>query len=412
MEVLIESLSYGGAGIGTIDGKKIFVKKAVPGDLVEIEITKDKKTFSEAVIKNIIKPSVHRVKPLCEYFDECGGCQWQNVEYETQLKEKEQILKDSLERIGRLPEMEIEPIEPSINEYGYRKRVNLAVWKSNEKFQYGYNKENSKEKVSINKCPIADILINNSLDFLSENINKLELNEVSIEKILCASGDNNTSTTFVSQNKISDFKKISGINADEKISSTVNEDNYFEFTVAGCKFHSLPSVFTQANDYINEKIVLYVSSFIESVNPRSVLDLYSGIGNFSLPISKFTKKVDGVEVNGTAVNLARENAKINNITNVYFHNERVETSLKRPQQKHYDLVLLDPPRIGAKDVIRRLIRLKPKHIIYVSCNPTTLARDLKELDTAGYKAIKIKPFDMFPQTFHIETVVVLSYHKF
>lgn len=411
MEILIESLSYGGAGIGTVDGKKIFVKKAVPGDLVEIEITKDKKTFSEAIIKNILKPSIFRTGPECEYFGECGGCQWQNVKYEIQLKEKEKILRDSLVRIGKLPDMEIEPIEPSINQYSYRKRVNLSVWKNNGKFYFGYNKENSKEKVSIDNCPISDSLINKSLFFLTENINKVDSNEVSIEKILCASGDKTASTTFVSKDEISNFKKIKECSTDEKISSTINENNYFEFNVAGCKFLSLPSVFAQANDYINEKIVSFVSNFIESVKPKSVLDLYSGIGNFTLPISRFTKKVDAIEINSKAVRLARENAKLNGIKNVFFHNEKVENSLKRPQQKHYDVILLDPPRTGAKDIISRLIRLKPKHIVYVSCNPTTLARDLNELDKAGYKAIKIKPFDMFPQTFHVETVVILNYWK-
>lgn len=411
MQVLIESLSYGGAGIGTVDGKKLFVKKAVPGDLVEVEIINDKKTYAEAVIKKVVKPSKQRIDPTCSYFGECGGCQWQNVSYETQLKEKENIVKDSLARIGGLTGFEIEPIEPSNLEYGYRNKVILSVWKNSGRLHFGYNKEGSAEKVSISDCPVADSKINNSIKMLSEYFERLDPSTIDIDKIIYSSGSNSSSITINSKNSDSQLKELKNFSLKGNISFSTNEGNYFESQILGYNFISLPSAFNQANHYINEKMVSYVVEFLENTNLKSILDLYCGTGNFSIPISKFAKKVDGVDIDKISISLANKNAKLNEITNIRFHNEKVERSLKRPQQKYYDLVLLDPPRNGVKEIIQSLIKLKPKYIIYISCNPTTLSRDIKDLVHAGYKIIKIKPFDMFPQTFHIETVAILTYDK-
>lgn len=409
MQLRIESLSFGGKGVGNIDGKTVFVKDGVPGDLVEIQIIKDKKKFSEAVIEKIIEPSNHRVEPVCMYFDKCGGCQWQNVNYETQLTAKEDILRNSLERIGGLKDFTLEPIQPSEMQYGYRNKVVLSMWKENKKIHLGYNEENSSEKVSIDNCPVADAKVNSFIEDALSFLQNIEFENNKTTKAVISSGIENTCLTIQEKNideKIIEIKAKTGKSLACSLSKETNE---FNFQILGYKFISLPSVFNQANYYINEKIVEHVLNFAKTFKPKYVLDLYCGIGNFSLPFSSLAEKVDGVDSDRKAIRLAKRNARINEIKNVRFHNEKVENSLRRPQKKQYDIVLLDPPRSGAKNVIKTLIKLKPQCVIYISCDPATLSRDIKEMTLEGYKVISVKPFDMFPQTYHIETVVILSY---
>jgi 23S rRNA (uracil1939-C5)-methyltransferase len=184
----------------------------------------------------------------------------------------------------------------------------------------------------------------------------------------------------------------------------------FEFNILDNKFLTTPSAFTQVNSAINELMIKTVLEWAELTKNMSVLDLYSGIGNFSIPLALQAKEVLGVEISKNSVKLAKHNAGINSVKNVVFQNASSEDAVTILNDEHesFDLVVLDPPREGAKEVIDGLVELSPEKMIYISCDPATLARDLKKLSESGYKVVKVRPFDMFPQTFHIESVTLLA----
>lgn len=399
MQIRIERLSYGGRGVGKHNGKTVFVGNTVPGDVVEVRVTKDKKSYSEAEIEKITEPSPYRVRPVCEYFEKCGGCQWQNVDYQTQLHQKENILGDSIKRIGGFTDVDIEGIEPSDKQYGYRNRVVLNLWQQEGKIKVGYNEEKSSQKVSIAHCPVADENINRAIERINNLFENYELMNTGPGKITMAGGVKD-SVVAVDTGKISLLLN----NLIE-----ISEKGEIKFRMLETDFVSSAGVFNQANYYINEKISEYILSFTRSACPQKVLDLYCGFGNFSIPLAKYSKQVLAVDSDKKAVNFARRNAEHNKTLNLMFKNDRVEKFLKTLSANEFDFVLLDPPRTGAREATKIITMLKPAFIVYVSCNPSTLARDLKVLSSGGYRVESVKPFDMFPQTYHIESVAILSY---
>ncbi|NIP31455.1 MAG: methyltransferase [Candidatus Dadabacteria bacterium] len=415
MEIRIDNLTYGGKGIGTVNGKKIFVRGALPGDYLKVQIIKDKKSFSEAIINEIISPSKNRIEAECGYFERCGGCHWQNLDYKVQLEQKEEILKDSLERIGGFKNSKIEKIEKSPKQYGYRKRLSLTCWYYKDEHKIGYYQENSKNRISIEECPISASGINEEINYLSSKLSEISVRDILLDRIILAEGDSKVCATFFSayQQNISKIKAlIKHINRSGERNYCVqsSETNSFEFTLLNYKLYSVPSVFIQANSEINEKIVIDIIDVLKSLKINTMLDLYCGIGNFSLPASEFVEELIGVDINSKAIELAKRNQKINKIKNIRFNKVRSDLFLKELKTDNYgfDLILMDPPREGAKDIIAYIIDLNPKYVMYVSCNPTTLARDLKMLESANYSISKIKPYDMFPNTYHIETLVLLE----
>src|SRR4030065_142791 len=347
MRVEIEKLTFGGAGMSRANGKVVFVKGGLPGDVLKVKITKDKGSYAEAIIEEILRTSPERTQAPCPVFGECGGCQMQHLKYPSQLAAKVSILRETLERIGRLRGIEIEPIVPSLEEYSYRNRVTLSTWFQKGRYHLGFHEEGSRKRVPIEGCPIASSIINGAI---------------------------------------------------------------FRLTKCGLKFFLTPSVFIQSNREINERLVETLVEWSDLKGHERVLDLYCGIGNFSLHIAKRAREVVGVDVSAKAIKLAKKSAEADQIRNVLFDPTPaelfVEESLKRDDK--LDLVVLEPPREGAKGILKGLVELSPEKIIYVSCDPPTLARDLKTLTEFGYKLIKIRPFDMFPQTYHIESVALLS----
>lgn len=417
MKIQIEKLVYGGAGIGRSQGKAIFVKGGVPGDILDVEIVKEKKDYAEGRIVNIIKPSSERTEPGCPVFGICGGCQWQNVNYSFQLKAKEQILVETLFRIGGLRELNIDPIVPSPKEYYYRNRVTLSIWPTEGKYCVGYHEGKSLDKVPIAGCPIASEEINSAIHKISECISHFgKSTYFPIEKVYISSEKGETYITILPNGnlKSEDKEIIRSLIEDsiktERVFSPGENENVFEFDLLGLKFFSTPSEFVQSNRRINVKLIETVIDWAEPCGEDNVLELYSGIGNFSLHLAKKVKRVEAVDISRKAIGLAKRSASENSIENVAFHissSERfVINSIKRGRR--YNIVLLDPPREGAQEILNGLIEMSPDKIIYVSCNPATLARDLMKLTKSNYRIIKIRPFDMFPQTYHIETVALLQ----
>jgi len=415
MKLKIEKLIYGGYGLARTDEKVVFVKAGVPGDEVDVEIAEEKKSFDIAYINNILEPSKHRVDPQCEYFGKCGGCQWQNIDYQYQLKAKEQILKESIQKIAGINDFEIKPIVPSQNKYSYRNRVTLHIDTVNGKHILGFKEEKSHKLVSIEQCTISSDNISNLVQKISKLITGYDAKEFPFEKIfisdigkipaLSLSPKKNSSESEVNSLFYKLKERIQGID----ISIDNKEEKNFEFKVLGLKFISSPSVFAQGNSIINEQLIKTLIKWADLKKNENVMDLYCGYGNFSLNIARKVKQVLSIDNNKKAIKFAIKNAKLNSIRNCIFEDWDVKKYLQRHKPKEdQDLVILDPPRTGAKEIIKSIININPKKILYVSCNPTTLARDLKELINSGYKLNKVQPFDMFPQTFHIESLSFLE----
>ncbi len=415
MQVKIESLAAGGAGIAKVDGKVYFVTGGLPDDLLEIKVVRDRGKFAEAVITEIVEPSEHRVEAPCPVFDSCGGCQLQTLDYDSQLREKESITCETLRRIGGFENFDIEPIKASAEHYGYRNRVTLSTFFYSGMWHIGYNQKRSNRKVKIEGCPVSDNLIESAIGRLSGVLSSISDPSYSLEKVHISSNGLKPYITLVTkQGRRPDtlnvlIKHLKRYEETENISVLGQREVEFEYESAGFTFISRPSVFAQANYSVNAAMVETVVEWAGSDGADRILDLYCGTGNFSLPLSRQALSVDAVEINRSAVNLAKRSARLNKIDNISFHvspSGHYIQELDKDNSK-FDTVVLDPPREGAKETLEGIARLAPSKIIYVSCDPATLARDLKSLAAFGYELTAVRPFDMFPQTSHIESASLL-----
>ena len=404
LKLSIESLSFGAEGIGRSEGKVIFVKNALPGDLVEAEITVDKKNYSLARVHRLITPSKDRVDTPCPVFGECGGCNLQDLEYTRQLFEKESAVRDTLQRIGKITNLNLQPAEASIPDYGYRSKIVLSTLKSEKGYSVSFFEEGSDNKIPVAHCPVANDIVNRGIEIVNEFLGREVKRARSIDRIFIASG--NTGMGITISQRIN-RKKVNRKLDPGTMKLTGNSETEIESIIDDLHLISVPSVFMQANSYINLKMIETIKNWMDQGRNENVLDLYCGTGNFTLPVSKIAGHVTGVEKDGLAVKYARRNSVINKKTNTSFIQGRADDFIKKCKD-NFDLVILDPPREGARNIVSSLEHLRPEKIIYISCNPATLARDLGELTNNGYILKKVKPFDMFPHTYHIEVMALLT----
>jgi 23S rRNA (uracil1939-C5)-methyltransferase len=415
LRVEIERLAFGGSGIARKDGKVYFVKGGLPGDSVDIRVISDKGRFAEAVVERIAEPSPERVEPQCEVFHTCGGCQLQNLGYSAQLREKENILGETVRRIGGVKDVYPETIFPSPSGYGYRRRVLLSAWYSSGCWHVGYYREMSRTNIRIEACPVADTVINRAISRLSKVLASVGDPRYPLDKIYLSSNGERAHITLLPRAKsgptsLGALAKHLRRHAETENVSVPGEDEAgFELSFSGLRFIVTPSLFTQSNAAVNEALIQTVIEWAGLKGTETVLDLYSGAGNFSLPLAKSSKRVISVEVSKKAVELAKKSAGLNGVHNIDFHNVSCGEYLNNADSVagSVDIVVLDPPREGAKEAVAGIAHLSPKKVIYVSCDPATLARDIKSLEDAGYRLERLKPFDMFPQTYHIESLSLL-----
>lgn len=369
--VTIDRLAFRGEGVGRVDQKVVFVPYAVPGDVLKIKILEKHKTFDRGEICEILTPSEFRVKARCEYFEKCGGCQWQNIAYEEQTKAKEEIFRQTLIRVAKISEPKILPMIPAANPWNYRQRIQLKVDFSS-KPKVGFYAPESHEIVPIEKCDIADSKINETLQAL---LKKGQIPTRAFE--------------------ISVFE-----DGNVHVMPMDHVDRYF----------------SQAHPEQNHQMVQAVLNFVFGrADPvfkmrKNILELYAGSGNFTFPLAEHAGRVIAVEENEKAVKVGELLTEENQISNIEWISGTSEWGTKKVLRKKVpiDTVVLDPPRAGASDVLDLIMVLKPKNIVYVSCDPNTLARDLKELTKRFYRFDYAQPIDMFPQTYHIESVTKLS----
>lgn len=393
MKVEILRFDDFGRGICYVDDKVTFVPFSIPGDVLEIEITKEKKNYNEGKIVKIIKPSKNRVVPPCPYFGGCGGCSYQMLRYEENLLEKQNNVINYFKKNGLL-------INPSIikndRPYNYRNKITLKI--VNRKI--GYFKNNSHEIVEINKCLLAENKINEVIKLIpSLNIINGEVIIRSSYKdevlIIISTNDN------VEISKIKDIKNLKGIILNNK---TIYKDNYFIEEVNDIKYNVAYDAFFQVNRLVCAKMFKLAQDFVNEGD--IVLDLYSGVGTLSLSAARKAKEVVGVEINKNAVDNANSNAKLNNLTNALFIYS--DAGDIKNLDINFNKLIVDPPRAGlSEDTINFINKRLPEEIMYISCDYHTQVRDLKLLD--DYEIIDSYVCDLFSYTYHVESIVSLKF---
>lgn len=415
----IDRLSYGPYGIGRNSGKAVMVPHTAPGDQVAVRILESKQRYDVGEITRLISPSPLRQTPPCPYFTTCGGCSWQHLPYEAQLKAKQQSVTDALQRIGKLADFELKPIVPAPKEYHYRRRIRLQVGTNN---MLGFFGTASHQLVEIRSCLIADERLNNALELLRDWIRRLR---TAVEYVEIVAGDQPAEVVAV----IGALTSLAS--ADESICDGLTRETetirglilsgenwrrtwgQTAITIALGADSSLmvdADVFTQVNAAANRQMLQALLGAAQFNRSDRVLELYCGAGNFTLPIAQQAQEVIGVDGDRSAIRHGKLNAQKNDLTNIRWTCVPVPKAVVefRRRQEKFTKIVLDPPRAGAKEIAASLPDLNASRIVYVSCNPTTLARDLAELAKRGYRLQMVQPFDFFPQTFHVETLAVLD----
>jgi 23S rRNA (uracil1939-C5)-methyltransferase len=416
LDLFVKKLVYGGYGLGEDRGKKFFIRYAAPKELVEVEVLKEKKDYTEAVVKTVKIGSQWRRTPPCKYYTHCGGCQWQHIEYQEQLRAKADILLESLERIGKIKLDSVNGILGSKEEFGYRTRVQFKIREGH----LGFFAWGSGELVPIEECLLAHPRINQLIPSLKETARLVkELQEVHVFysphedefllKLITISPMETQKLRKLKEHILP--KEVVGLG-----NYTLLGGKFIKRAVVGREFTFVRSgrfILRVSNDsffQVNHTLYEYFPKLVaEGERVKRVLELHSGVGFFSFWLSEHCEFLFGSDANQSAIKDAVYNAKLNQVSNVSFAHERAVDTLKNHAGEVIDLLVLDPPREGLSEGEAKLIvQNKPKRIIYISCNPTTLARDLKVLVSGGYKIEGVHLVDNFPQTYHIESVVKLT----
>ena len=396
MEIKIEKLDDFGRGICYIDNKVTFVPNTIPNDLVEIKITKEFKNYNEGKLINILIPSKKRIEPKCPYFSKCGGCVLQNMNYQDTLEYK----KEKVINIFKKNKLEINPIViENANYYNYRNKISLKVIDK----KIGYYEPKSHFIVEIDSCLVASNSINKTISL----IKKMGINN-GLVTIRCNKNDEvliiieSKDKLNIDVDSIKENIKLVGIVINNKL--FYGEDFLYE-NINGIFYKISYDSFFQVNPYIASKIFDIIKENINS--NETVLDIYSGVGTLSLTASTVAKKVIGIEIVENAVLNAIHNAKINKINNVDFLLNDATKAITKLNLS-FDKVIVDPPRAGlTKTVIDTIKKIKPKEIIYVSCDPQTLVRDIKLLSDL-YTINKFYIADMFSFSYHVESICILK----
>ena len=430
LELKIIDISSHGLGVGKVDGFTIFVEGGFPGDEIIAEIKKVKKRFGEAKLIKIKNPSSDRQISKCKYYKDCGGCQLHEINYKTQLEIKTNMVKDAIERIGGLKNIKINPIIGMDTPFRYR---NKGMFKVSGK-SIGYFKKKSHDIVDIEGCIIQNETSDKVLKAVKDYVHKYNINKKIIRDIVVRTAkDGSTMVIIVTTNEklpyinelIKNLKNIEGVisiyqNINRKKTPVVlrneniklyGKDKIIDY-IDKFKFYISPNSFFQVNPTQTEVLYRKALEYLEVNDKETVFDLYCGIGTISLFVSEKAQKVYGVEIVPAAIEDAKENAKLNNIENIEFIKGKSEEIVPKLLKEGIsaDKVVVDPPRKGCdKKLLETIIKMNPKRVVYVSCNPSTLARDLKYLDEKGYQVMEVQLVDMFPMTMHVESIILMTY---
>jgi 23S rRNA (uracil1939-C5)-methyltransferase len=428
--VQIEKLIQGGKGLAHDGAMALFVEGVLPGEEVRVQVGRVRKGYAEGRRLEIVTPSPDRTAPPCPVYGRCGGCQLQHASATAQLELKRAILQETLARVGGLTDVPVPPVAASPEVYGYRSRARLAVVvPPSGSPSLAYFEEGSHRPVPIAHCPLLAPRLNEAVAHLTHTLSgsramasllqevRLGLSVTNGEVVLqylaerCQRAQaeawfERVRTGFVG---MKGQVMIAGRGARHR--RWVDGDAALTEQVGPLRLRCSDRSFVQANWKLNAMVVETVAAWAlegKCDAPLRVLELYAGIGNFGLLIARAGALVTFVEGNASALADARYNARVNHIGRCRFRSESAEAFLAGSEPGEYDLVLMDPPRAGlSKEALAGLVHLTPGRILYLSCDPPTLARDLRAMQEAGYRVTRLQGYDMFPQTMHIETLVEL-----
>ena len=442
VELRIDSLAYGGNGVGRHDGFVVFVRGGLPGDRVRARVTKVKRGFAEARAESVLEPTPFRVEAPCRHFGTCGGCRFQDLAYEVQLAQKEQQVRDALMRIGRIADPPLEPIVPATSLYGYRNKLEYSFTNGENGLDLGFHRAGRwDEVIGIEECllttefgnavrlAVRDWAREEQLEPYDQATGKGYLRHLVVREgrntgqalvvLVTAPGERFEAGYLVDVlRRFPEVRSIHWAINDAPAEQTnlptllLWGDAAIEEEILGLRFRLRPSAFLQTNTEMAEQLYALAREFAGLTGGENVFDLYCGTGTIGLALAPDAGSVWGLEISEEAVACAIENAELNGIENAQFFAGNVGQTLEELVEKAGtpDVVVVDPPRAGlAGKALRRTGALAARRIVYVSCNPTTLASDVQVLrDDYGYELVRCRPVDMFPHTPHVESVSLLT----
>jgi 23S rRNA (uracil1939-C5)-methyltransferase len=442
LELHVDSLAYGGNGVARLNGFVVFVRRGLPGDTVRARVTKVKRSHAEALAFEVVEHGGQRVEAPCAHYPACGGCRFQDLAYPAQLEAKEEQVREALRRIGGLSEPPLEPIMPAESEFFYRNKLEYSFTQTPAGPALGFHKAGRWDEVlDIEKCwlttDLGNAIRNTVRDWAREE--RLEAYDQAeqtgyLRHFVVREGRNTgqvlvllvtaAGERFDRDQLVETLRRFPEVRS---IHWAVNEtpaevtnlpttllwgDEAIEEELCGLRFRVRPNAFLQTNTAMAERLYGLAGDFAGLTGGETVYDLYCGIGTIGLTLASRALTVWGVEVSEESVACALENADLNGITNAAFFAGEAADSLAELNERagNPDVIVVDPPRAGLSNkAVRRLARLEAPKIVYVSCNPTTLASNVKTLaDEWGYTLERTRPVDMFPHTPHVESVSLLT----
>lgn len=403
LTIVLTDMAHGGEAVGHYKGKAIFVPYAIPGESVRVQIVQDKGRFAHAKLLEILAPSPQRVQPPCPYFGLCGGCQWQHVAYEAQLEYKRSIVRGQLQHITGLAEATIHPTKGMTNHWHYRNHAQFSVSRDG---QLGFMAARSGQVIPIEQCPLLHPLLQDLFD-------SLDIELPGLRRLSLRAGVNTGEQMIIFETEGDDPPELETelpvscvLLLADGVPVTLLGSPYIHERLAGKTYRISAPSFFQVNTDQTETLISLVCAYLNPAPESVVLDIYCGVGTFALAVAEKAKQVMGIESNAAAIADAQANAAgRNNVLFIHGFAEEILPTL----DVQAPLALVDPPRSGMdKRALATLVELVPMRIVYVSCDPATLARDVKWLLAAGYRLCEVQPIDMFPQTYHIECVALLE----
>ncbi|MGM0502710.1 MAG: 23S rRNA (uracil(1939)-C(5))-methyltransferase RlmD [Bacillota bacterium] len=436
--IKLDNIAYGGDAVGRKDNFTIFVPQGIPGEVVKIKITTVKKSYARGELISVIEEAEERITPECEVSAQCGGCQIDHIRYSAQLKYKKKMVEDALTRIAKLEDVDVNPVLGMEHPFLYRNKAQFPLDVVDEEAVIGFYAAGSHDLIAHQACQIQHPVINRIANKMVELINRYELSIYNEETgqgllrhlvvrvgvctnqaqlIIVTKEDQFPKQAEIIEELMSEIPELvsvyQNINPEQtnvilgsEIKKLAGKDYIIDY-IGNIKYQISPLSFFQVNTLQTKVLYDQVVKYADLTGQEKVLDAYCGLGSIALYVAEKSKEVYGIEVVEEAINLAQQNAKLNNIDNCNFAVGKVRDILPELKNKFKpEVVIVDPPRKGChQQVLEDFVDLEPEKIIYVSCKPTSLARDLKFLTNNGYQVEEVQPVDMFPQTYHVETVV-------
>ena len=426
-QAVIGKLSHEGRGVSSIEGKVTFIENALPNEHVTFEYQKRKKSFDEGIATEISQPHPERTQPHCPHFDVCAGCSLQHMHPDLQIEFKHNAVTELFSQHQTTPENWLKPLRGPAWSYRTKARISVKYVHKKEKLLVGFREKNPRYVADIDQCPILDKTFGEKLPVISQCIESLSIKE-RVPQIEIACGDQEAALIIRHLEPLSadDQSRLKTLGKDHQwhiycqpkgidtihllFSPNDQEELHYSLPEHDISMSFLPQQFTQVNREINRAMLKQAMDLLELNSQDRVLDLFCGIGNFTLPIARQVAAVTGVEVDPSSIAQAKKNAQLNHIENTdFFISNLFEVNQGATFfSQSFNKILLDPPRAGAKEIVPLLSHWKPSHIVYVSCNPATLARDAEILKDNGFTLQTAGVMDMFPHTKHVEAMALFK----